>query len=94
MSTLPGAATNARRISASELGSNRNVLQVRIGAAQPAGGGDRLVEAGVHAAGDRMHELRQRVDVGALQLVQPAPVENQPRQLVDQRQLLEHFDRG
>ena len=44
--------------------------------------------------GRRVHELRQRVDVGALQLVQAAPFENQPRQLVDERQLLEHLDGG
>ena len=36
---------------AAELGADRDVLQVRIAAAQAAGGGDRLVEAGVHAAG-------------------------------------------
>ena len=78
---------------AAELGADRDVLQVRIGAAQAPGGGDRLVEAGVHAPGRGMHQLRQRVDVGALQLVQPAPVENQPRQLVDERQLLEHLHR-
>ena len=34
-----------------ELGANRNVLQVGIAAAQPAGRRDRLVEAGVHAPG-------------------------------------------
>ena len=36
---------------AAELGADRDVLQVRIAAAQAAGRGDRLVEAGVHAAG-------------------------------------------
>ena len=78
---------------AAELGADRDVLQVRIAAAQPAGRGHRLVEAGVHAAGLRVHELRQRVDVGALQLHQRPPLENQARQVVRERQLLEHFDR-
>ena len=55
---------------AAELGADRDVLQVRVGAAQAPGGGDGLVEAGVHAAGLGMHQQRQRVDVGALQLVQ------------------------
>ena len=36
---------------AADLGADRDVLQVRIAAAQPAGRGDRLVEAGVDAAG-------------------------------------------
>ena len=36
---------------APELGADRDVLQVRIAAAQTAGRRDRLVEAGVHAAG-------------------------------------------
>ena len=40
----------------------------------------------------RIDELRQRVDVGALQLLQRAPLENQPRQIVRERQLLEHLD--
>ena len=77
---------------AAERRADRNVLQVRIAAAQPAGGGDRLVEAGVDAAGLGVHQLRQRVDVGALQLHQRAPLENLPRQIVGQRQLLEHLD--
>ena len=67
---------------AAERRADRDVLQVRIAAAQAAGGGDRLVEAGVHAAGLGIHELRQRVDVGALQLHQLAPLENLARDVV------------
>ena len=67
---------------AADLGADRNVLQVGIGAAQAAGGGHRLVEAGVHAAGLRVDQQRQRIDVGALQLLQAAPVQDQARQLV------------
>ena len=65
---------------AAQLGANRNVLQVGIAAAQASRGGHRLVEAGVHATRGRVHELRQRVDVGALQLHQRAPLEHQSRQ--------------
>ena len=83
---------NAPRISRPERRADRDVLQVRVAAAQPAGRRDRLVEARVHAAGFGVDELRQRVDVGALQLHQPAPLENLPRQIVGQRQLLEHLD--
>ena len=54
---------------------------------------DRLVEAGVHAAGVRVHERGQRVDVRALELLQAAPLEDELGQLVRQRQLLEHFER-
>ena len=77
---------------AAELGLDRNVLKIRIAAAQAPGRRHRLVEARVHAAGFRVHELRQRVDVGAFQLHQPAPLENLPRQIVGERKLLEHFD--
>ena len=38
-----------------------------------------------------MHELRQRVDVGAFQLLQRAPFEDFARQIVRQRELFEHF---
>ena len=79
---------------AADVGPDRNVLQVRIAAAQAPGRGHRLVEAGVHAAGVGIDERRQRVDVGALQLLQAAPLEDQLRQLVRQRQLLEHLERG
>ena len=79
---------------APELGADRDVLQVGIAAAQAAGGGDRLVEAGVDAAGLGVDQLRQRIDVGALELLQRAPLEDQPRHVVRERQLLEHFDGG
>ena len=71
-----------------------DVLEVGIAAAQPPGGRDRLVEAGVHAAGLGVNELGQRVDVGAFQLHQPAPFEDLPRQIVGERKLFEHVDGG
>ena len=71
-------------------GADRDVLQVRVGGREPAGGGHRLVEGGVDAPGLGVHELRQRVDVGRLELLHRAVVEDLARQLVHQRQLLEH----
>ena len=78
---------------APDLGADRDVLQVGIAAAQAPGRGDRLVEAGMDAAGLGVDQLRQRVDVRALQLLQAAPLEHQLRQLVGERELLEHFER-
>src|SRR5258708_24946523 len=72
---------------APELGPDRDVLEIGIAAAQPPGGGDRLVEAGVDAPGVRIDELRQGVDVPALELHQAAPVDDEPRHLVYERQL-------
>ncbi len=70
--------------------ADRDVLQVRVGGREPPGGGHRLVEGGVDAAGLGIHELGQSVDVGRLQLLHRAVVEDPARQLVDERQLLEH----
>ena len=75
-----------------DLGADRDVLQVRIAAAQASGRGHRLADLRVHAAGLRIHQRRQRVDVGALQLRQAAPVEDEAADVVLRRQLLEHFD--
>ena len=64
------------------LGADRDVLQVRIGRRQPPGRRDRLVVAGVHAAGARIDDLRQLLGVGRAQLRQAAVIEDQARQLV------------
>ena len=53
-------------------GADRDVLQVRVAGGQPAGGGHRLVVAGVDAPGARVDLLRQLVGVGALELAQGA----------------------
>src|SRR5580698_9996317 len=78
---------------ASERRLDRDVLQVRVAAAQAAGCRDRLIEAGMYAPGLGVDELRQGVDVGALQLLQRAPFEDQAREIVGERQLLEDLDR-
>ena len=49
-------------------GPDGDVLQVRIRRDDPTGGRHRLVERGVHAARPGVHQSRQHVDVGRLQL--------------------------
>ena len=72
-----------------------DVLEIRIRGAEPAGGGAGLVEAGVDAAGAPVDGGRQRVHVGALELLQLAVVEDEPRQLVAHGgELLEHVGVG
>ena len=83
----------ARRISRPSSVRDRNVLQVRIAAAQAAGRRNSLIETRVDSTGLGIHELGQRVDVGALQLHQAPPLENLPREIVGERKLLEHLDR-
>ena len=62
----------ARGIGAADLaaggGAHGDVLQVRIGGGEAAGGGDKLMEMGVDAAGGGLDVLRQGIDVGGLQL--------------------------
>ena len=72
---------------------NRNVLQVGIAAAQTAGRSDRLVKRGVHAAGHRINEFRQRVDVGAFQLLNASPLQHEFWDFVGERQFFQHADR-
>ena len=47
-----------------QLGPDRDVLQVGVGRAQPAGRRDGLVERRVQPAGVRVEQQRQRLDVG------------------------------
>ena len=56
-----------------DLGPDRDVLQVGIGAGEAAGGRRRLVEGGVDAAGRGIDQIGQRVEVGVLQLGQLTP---------------------
>ena len=72
-----GADQNVARLgdegvadAAAFLGQDRDVLQVRIVRRQPPGGGDRLREAGMHAAGVGIDLLDQRVGIGGFQLLQ------------------------
>src|SRR5688572_27517654 len=59
------------------LAPDRDVLEVRVVAREPAGSGDRLVERRVDATRLRVHDRRQRVHVGALELRQRAVLEQQ-----------------
>ena len=76
------------------LGTHRDVLQVRIHRTQPPGGGDRLRERGVDAARLGVDELRQRIDVGGLQLGEFAPFQDQRHDGMLVRQLQQHFFAG
>ena len=58
---------------AADLGPDRDVLQVGVGAGEPPGRRRRLVEGRVDAARLGVDQLRQRVEVGVLQLGQLAP---------------------
>ena len=58
------------------LGADGDVLQVRRLGGEPAGGGDGLVVVGVHAASGGVDHVGQRLDVGAAQLGQLAPLED------------------
>ena len=70
--------------------ADRDVLDVRMRRREPARRGAELVEGGMDASGARIHERRQRVDVGVLELGEPAVREDLQRQLVLRRELLEH----
>ena len=77
---------------ASPLGrANRNVLQVRVVAGQPARHCNRLRVVGVHATGLRIDHQRQLVGVGALELGQAAVFEQAGRQRVVAGQFSQHF---
>ncbi len=71
-------------------GPDRDVLQVRVGRGEPARRRDGLVEGRVDAAGLRVDHLRQGVDVRRLELLDLPVLEDEPRQLVHERELLEH----
>ena len=58
---------------AADLGPDRDVLQVRVGAREPPGRRRRLVEGRVDAARGGVDQVRQRVEVGVLELGQLAP---------------------
>ncbi len=57
---------------ASELGADRDVLEVGIARREPPGRGDRLIEPRVDAPRGGVHALRQRVDVRSFELVELA----------------------
>ena len=87
---------------AADLGADRDVLQVGVAAAQAPRHGAGLVEAGVHAAGLRVDQGRQRIDIGAAQLFQLAMLQDQvdgtallaAQLFAQQRQPFEHVDGG
>ena len=74
---------------AAELGAHGNVLQIRIGRTEAAGGGAGLRETRVQAAGDGMDQARQHVGISGFQLGQLAVFDDFLGQLVNRRQFFE-----
>src|SRR5262249_15625570 len=72
------------------LAAHRDVLQVRVRARQPAGGGDGLVEGGVHPSGPGVDQRRQRVHVRRLELGEGAELEDLRRQRMLAREARQH----
>ena len=60
-----------------ELGADRNVLEVGVAAGEPASGRDGLVEVRMHPAGFRLDQKRQGFDVGAAQFAEGAVLQQQ-----------------
>ena len=73
------------------LGAHRDVLEVRVARAEPAGRRDALVERGMNAAVLGMDQLGQSVEVGALELGELAMLDQERGEGVFERQLLEHL---
>ncbi len=73
------------------LGADRDILQVGVARAQPAGRGDALIERRVNSAVLGMHQTGERVEVGALELRELAMPQKQGRKRVLERQLLQHL---
>ena len=81
----PGGATNARRISFPSAGTHGDVLEVGVLGRDASRRGNGLAPAGVDAARRRVDELRQRVDIGSLELRDGAVLETQSSGARDRR---------
>ena len=88
------AGDEGRADFAAFLGADRDVLQVRVAGAEPAGGGDDLVERRVDAARFGVDHRRQRVDVRVLELRELAVLDDLRRQRMRCGQLFEHVGVG
>ena len=75
---------------ATELRADRDVLQVRVGAAEASRRGRRLVEGRVHPAVARVDHPREGLEVGGVELVELAPRQERIDDLVVVPQLLQH----
>ena len=77
-----GIGDKGRADAQSELIANGNVLQVGIGGGEPPGARHGLVERSVQAAGFRLDEFGQRVNVSGFQLGARAVFDDLARQIV------------
>ena len=75
-------------------GADRNILQIRIRRRQPPRRRAGLIERGVNAAGLRIDQLGQRVDVSALELRELAILQHLARDFVFGRQAFQHICGG
>src|SRR5688572_20906484 len=73
-----------------DLLANGDVLEVRIGRAEPPRRGDCLLEPRVDAPGLRVHRARKRLEVRPLQLVELAELEDDARKGMFVGELLEN----
>ena len=62
--------------------ADRNILQVRLGRREPAGGRGRQCVAGVDAVGRGIDVVRECLGIGRAELRHLPPIENLARQLV------------
>ena len=72
------------------LGANWNVLEVGIAAAETACGRYGLVEIRMHAPGFGLHQLGQRIHVGAFEFAQHPMLQHQRHHGVVIRELVQH----
>ena len=79
---------------ASEFGADGNVLEIRIRGRQTSRRGSGLAERGVEAAGGRVDERGQSVDVGGLQLGELTVIENHAGDGMFFREAFKHIDGG
>ena len=79
---------------AAQLGADGDVLQVGIDGREASGGRAGHVEGGVQAAGARVEQRGQRVDVSRFELGELAVLEHQARDVVLGGEAFEHIDGG
>ena len=79
---------------APQLGTHRDILQIRVGRRQAAGRRDRLLEMRVDAAILRADDLEQSLDIGAFELAQLPVFQNARHDRVIVCNALEHLDIG
>ena len=73
------------------LAANGNILQVRVGRGESAGGCNRLVERCVYVPGFLVYKFRKGIDIGAEKFFQPSVLQYVIHYLMFVAQCLQHF---